>query len=231
MKIHRFILSFAISDGRVEISDTEIVNQIRNVLKLKIGEQVLLCDGNMNEAVGQIEELRKDSVMVEIVKEQKNENEAGRNVILYCAVLKRENFELVVQKATEVGVKEIVPLITRRTVKLNLRHDRLEKIIKEAAEQSGRGMAPVLREPMDFTMAVEHAKANDVNWFFDGSGGAPMAIGAPQKRIGVFVGPEGGFDESEIVVAKAAGFAVATLGKLTLRGETAAIIASYLAAN
>ena len=83
---------------------------------------------------------------------------------------KKENFELVVQKAVEIGVKEIIPIITKRTVKLNLKYDRLEKIIKEAAEQSGRGILPILRKAMDFKKAIEEAEQNNINLFFDISG-------------------------------------------------------------
>src|SRR3989338_8673698 len=127
MKLHRFILPFEIVGGQVEITDREVVGQIRNVLKLKAGEQVLLCDGEMNEVIAEISAIGKEVIKVNVIKEQRNENEPLRKVMLYCAILKRENFELVVQKATEIGVAEIVPVITRRTVKLALKQERLEK--------------------------------------------------------------------------------------------------------
>src|SRR3989344_2070787 len=137
MKLHRFILPFTIS-----------------------GEQVLLCDEGMNEVLAEVTEIVHKVIKVKVIKEQRNENEPLRKVMLYCAILKRENFELVVQKATEIGVAEIVPVITRRTVKLALKQERLEKIIKEAAEQSGRGVVPTLSKPMEFQEALEHAKGN-----------------------------------------------------------------------
>ncbi len=239
MKLHRFILQFNISDGLVEITDPEVVNQIRNVLKLKAGEQILLClpaqagDGEVNEVVGEIMELAKEVIKVKVIKEQKNENEPARKVTLYCAILKRENFELVVQKATEVGVAEIVPIITRRTVKLDVKQERLEKIIKEAAEQSGRGVIPKLLPPQQFQEQVERVKGKGQNILFDSSGQFQIVNFKfqIQKSCGIFVGPEGGFDETEITAAKAAGFEISSLGKLTLRGETAAIVASYLAVS
>src|SRR3989344_4947911 len=148
MKIHRFIGNFKIKIGALRINDEELLNQLRNVLKLKVGEKIILCDGRRNEGSAEIKEYGKDYVEVEIKEVGVNENEPEKQVILYCSILKRENFELVVQKATEIGIKEIVPIITERTVKLDIRKDRLEKIIREAAGQSGRGTVPVLHEPI-----------------------------------------------------------------------------------
>src|SRR3989344_2829582 len=103
MKLHRFILPFEIRGGEIEISDEEVVNQICSVLKFNVGEQVLLCDGQMNEVVGEITEIVHQVVKVKVLNEQKNEQESERQVTLYCAILKRENFETVCQKATEIG--------------------------------------------------------------------------------------------------------------------------------
>lgn len=229
MKIHRFIFNFDTTEKSIKITDEEIVGQIRNVLKLKVGEQIILSDGKSDEALGSIIGLGKDAVIVKVEKFYKNENEPWANVVLYCAVLKKENFELVVQKATEMGVKEIVPVISTRTVKLNLNNVRLEKIIKEAAEQSGRGVLPILHEPSDFKTAIKRAEINDINLFFDASGKYVKDIGFKGKhRIGVFVGPEGGWDEEELRLTQESGFKIASLGKLTLRGETAAVIAAYI---
>jgi 16S rRNA (uracil1498-N3)-methyltransferase len=148
-------------------------------------------------------------------------------VILYCSIIKRENFELMAQKATEVGVKEIVPLLSSRTIKLNIKSERVEKIIKEASEQSGRGKVPELHPPMTFKDALEHAKSNDLNLFFDPSGKIFSPL-TQEKKIGVFIGPEGGWDEDEIGLARAQNFQIVSLGKLVLRAETAAIVASFL---
>ncbi|MDO8496678.1 MAG: RsmE family RNA methyltransferase [bacterium] len=235
MKIHRFIGNFNLKIGYIEIKDPELLNQFRNVLKLKIGERVTLCDGKINEGVAEIKEYGKDYIEVEIKEVNTNKNEPEIQVILYCAILKRENFELVVQKATEIGIKEIVPIITERTVKLDIRKDRLEKIIREAAEQSGRGIVPVLREPIDFDRAVSEMDKNSVKIFFDQSGQIDRhhkTVNQPSvSKVGIFIGPEGGWTSKEIETARTAGFEILSLGKTTLRAETAAIIGSYLAIN
>jgi len=133
-----------------------------------------------------------------------------------------------------------VPIISKRTVKLNLRQDRLKKIIKEAAEQSNRGVVPILHEPLDFKKALEHALNNDLNLLFDPAGlnlcpfGTSPAgreirkLKAESLKLGIWIGPEGGWDEEELQLAKEKGFKIVSLGKLFFRAETAAIIASYL---
>jgi len=229
MKIHRFITYFEGHEKNIRIYESEIISQMRNVLKLKAGEKVILANGKLNEALGEIKILGKDFAELKVEKFYKNENESQRNVVLFCSVLKKENFELVVQKVTEVGVKEIMPIISKRTVKLNLNKFRLEKIMKEAAEQSGRGIIPILHDTEDFTTAIKRAAINDINLFFDLSGDNLKYLSGRKKRVGIFIGPEGGWDEEELRLAKESGFKIANLGKLTLRGETAAIIASYLA--
>ena len=139
MAIQRFFGNFDFSEKeigkKIEISDKNIIHQIKNVLRLKIGDEIVLCDGKSNEAVSKIIDSpivrfaedsakrsgNKDSLSLEIVKVFKNNNESEKDIILYCSILKKENFELVVQKAVEIGVKEIIPIITKRTVKLNLK--------------------------------------------------------------------------------------------------------------
>lgn len=235
MAIQRFFGNFDFLkeeiNKKIEISDKNIIHQIKNVLRLKIGDEIILCDEKSNEAVSEIIDIKKNSLNLKIKKVFKNNNELEKDVILYCAILKKENFELVVQKAVEIGLKEIIPVISKRTIKLNLKYDRLEKIIKEAAEQSGRGMLPVLHKATDFKKAVEAAKQNNINLFFDISGKkiAENQFKLNQEKIGLFIGPEGGWDTEELEFAKNNKFEILNFGKLTLRAETAAIIASFIA--
>jgi len=112
MRLHRFIGKFDFSQSRLKIYDEEILKQIRNVLRLKKGDSIILADGKLNEAVVRITESDKKFLEVEILEKSVNKNEPERHGILYCAILKRENFEWVAQKATEVGIKEIVPVIS-----------------------------------------------------------------------------------------------------------------------
>jgi len=230
MKIHRFIGNFDFSKPTIVFRDGELLNQIKNVLRLSIYEQVILSSGDGQEVSATIESLNKDEVSFKIIEKKENLAESDNFVTLYCSILKRENFELIVQKATECGVKMIVPIISDRTIKTGLKIDRLEKIIKEASEQSGRGILPKLSETVSFSEALSLSKNNDINLFFDISG-EKLTKENMNNKVGIFIGPEGGWTEGEISLAKENECRIVTLGPLTLRGETAAIIATYLAVN
>ncbi len=230
MKLHRFIGPFDLSQPSITITDPELIHQIQHVLHLAIGEHLLLGDGQGHEAEARIVIFSSRGVETELIRTVTSMAEPGAHVILYCAVLKRENFDWVVQKATEVGVKEIVPLITERTIKLQFKRPRLAKVIREAAEQSGRGVVPVLHDPIKFNAVLPHASHNDVNYFLDAFGEPwEMKKETAKGTLGIFVGPEGGWSPDESAKAKESDFFITTLGRLIFRAETAAIVASYLA--
>ncbi len=244
MRLHRFFgdfdlaptpnLVWGLKQKSLQISDRDFLHQTRDVLRLKKGEEIILVDGRGQEAEAKIIEYNKDFVAVEVLAIKQNQNEPGRRVLLYCSILKREHFELVAQKATEVRASEIVPIICQYTVKTGLKYDRLRKIIKEAAEQSGRGILPILHEALIFSEAVKEAENNNINLFFDRRGEkftTCHVVNLKKNKIGVFIGPEGGWSKEEIAAAKKAGFKIASLGKLTLRAESAAIVAVYLASG
>src|SRR3989339_2283857 len=234
MRLNRFISDFDLEGQDLSVFDKDILNHVKNVLRLKSGQQILLADGKSNEAFGEIGEFCGDFFRVKLLQKENNNNESTRKVILYCSILKRENFELVAQKATEVGVAEIVPLICERTVKIGFKKERLVKIIKEAAEQSGRGILPVLYEPISFSQAVKQAQQNDRNFLFHLTGEKftqSECVQLKQKTIGIFIGPEGGWSDFEMDLVRQREFKIVSLGKLILRAETAAVVASYLICN
>lgn len=227
MKIHRFIGDFDFSKKELEINDIEIVKQIRNVLKLEIGRKIILSDGKGAEADAIITFIYSDKISCEVVEVRKV-NEATRKVSLYLAILKKDNFELAIQKSVECGVSRIIPIITERTIKTGLNKERLEKIIKEASEQSGRSVVPELLETMTYKEALEHGNENTEKIICD----LVKENYRPDKNatnVSIFVGPEGGFTEKEIFLAKESNYQIASLGDMTLRGETAAIVATYRA--
>ncbi len=234
MKVHRFIGGFDLGDKNIVVQDTELVHQIVKVLKLQKGEAVILSDGQGIERLGEIKNIGRNQVMIEFKEKMRKNRMEGPEVVLYLAILKKENFELVAQKATEVGVSTIVPIITERTVKLNLQSERIKKIIKEASEQSGRSSVPQLLPTISFLESLGQIPKNEERWFFDIEGESLQSVSRTKEmkgRIHIFIGPEGGWSEEEKLQAKKKGCKMISMGSLTLRGETAAIIGSYLAVN
>jgi 16S rRNA (uracil1498-N3)-methyltransferase len=231
MKLQRFIGDFNLNEKILAINDAGFYNQLKNVLRLEVGDKLILCDGKNHEAQAQIDSILKNNIKLKIGDVSLGGNEPKIKVTLYCAILKRENFELVVQKATEVGIKRIVPIITERTVKLALNVERLKIISKEAAEQSGRGIIPEISVPMSFKDACKDADANDSNYFFDVSGKSLSSLPKLPNSVGIFIGPEGGWSNGEIEFSSSNKFNSITLGRLTLRAETAAIISSFIAVS
>lgn len=270
MKIHRFIID-NINQGENEITG-EIAHQIIKVLKLKIGEKIELCDGKGISAIAEIIEINgstslttsKNSVIVKKVPTLQEVGiptaSVGKNkkeVTLFCSTLKKNNFELIVQKATECGVNKIIPIITERTIKTGLNLERLKKISKEASEQSGRVDMPEISEPIKFTAILKDLK-NTLNFLFSSDGESYFEIRAyspagellcsarqPVQCISknnspsekhfskknLWIGPEGGWTQKELNLAKENNFQIISLGPLTLRAETAAIIGTYLIVN
>jgi 16S rRNA (uracil1498-N3)-methyltransferase len=230
MRLNRFLMKFNADQDNLRIDNFEIYNQIRNVLRLKPGEQIILFDGNLNEAQAEILNIDSENKTIDtiLIKKTKIDRASDKEVILYCSILKRENFELVVQKVTEIGISKIVPIICERTIKTEIRKERLEKIIKEASEQSGRITVPELKDAISFDQAIESAKENDSNLLFDISGELVKSYETNPHKIGLFIGPEGGWSEEELELAKSSNFKTIRLSELTFRAETAAIIASYL---
>ncbi len=237
MKLHRFIGEFDLKQQRILITDLETVRQLKNVLRFAPGDSLSLCDGKNKEALARVVDVKDRCIEVDVIERMTSINTARRAVSLYSALLKRENFEWVGQKATEVGVQEIIPLVTARTVKFSFKRTRVEQIVKEAAEQSGRGTVPLVHDPMKLEVAFEHARASEAMYFFDTQKEGVRTISfletslKQQSSVALFIGPEGGWDVDEARMAEMKGAITTGLGGLTLRAETAALVAAYLAAS
>ncbi|MEX0910345.1 MAG: RsmE family RNA methyltransferase, partial [Candidatus Paceibacterota bacterium] len=231
--IHRFIGDFKLNQGQIIISDKETVGQIKRVLRLKIGDTVELVVEKSNLSWwGRITNMPGSMVEVDLIETKtpvlNNQNE----VTLFCAVLKKDNFELVVQKTTELGVSKIVPIITTRTVKNNLKFERLQKIAKEAAEQSGRFDIPEITRVQkleDVFKILPTENYDKIFWL--GFGQEENKIILDQKnhnlKIALFVGPEGGFTNLETEKALELGFNIKTISANVLRAETAATVGVF----
>lgn len=230
MKLHRFIGEFDLSGQNTEITNLENIKQIKGVLRLDVGDFLILCDGKGTEAKVEITEIEKTHIATKIIEKIQKENNS-KKVSLYLSILKKENFELAIQKVVEIGVTEIIPTITERTIKTGLNVERLNKIIREASEQSGRTTLPTLYPTLKFIDAIQDGKKNEEKIFFDFTEDKNNTKNTNSKSITIFIGPEGGFTEKENKLAFENGYKIESLGENTLRAETAAIVATYKVLN
>ena len=228
MRIHRFVIPTPLRTGTITVHDHHLLHQWNNVLRFKAGDTVILLDGSGKQATAKIKEMKKLVAAFTIEKVDEYESDTKETYTLYAAIIKQENFEILVQKATEVGVTTIVPLFTERSKKMSLRMDRLKRIITESVEQCGRHLVPELLEPITFEDVLKQQPKKRVGVLFDLD--ATNQDWMPKKGtkdISVWIGPEGGFTEEEVVQAKKSGLTIGSLGNLTLRAETAGIVALY----
>jgi 16S rRNA (uracil1498-N3)-methyltransferase len=212
---------------------------LRDVLRLKIGDEVYVFDGTGHEFRCTVSSSARDSAELRIdaeVEPAKPESQLQLN--LGVALLKGEKFDLVVQKATELGVKKIVPLITRYA-DIHLRDEtdagkrvaRWQRIALEAAKQSGRAFVPEVSSPVSFDSILVGTKSADLCLMFSERGGSALnsLVSEPDPRsVTALVGSEGGWSDEEIELARAQSFHIVTLGGRILRAETAAIAITAL---
>jgi len=206
--------------------------QHAKVLRLKVGEPVLLCDGEGQECLCEITSV--DPWELVVTERRASQSEAAVRVSVYMAFPKADKLEHVIQKATELGAYEIVAFPSARCVSrpdeksLKKKLERWQKIAASAAEQSGRGRIPQVVVLKSFSEALNRASQADKALMFYEHEEAltlKMALSGPYRTVSLLTGPEGGLEEGEVAQARAAGLQVCTLGKRILRCETAPLCA------
>lgn len=228
-----------IHSGRATLAGAEL-EHMRKVLRLGPGDAVTLFDDEGFEHEATIASYSAGAAEIAITKSSRPARESPLAVTLAQALGKGDKLDLVVEKATELGVAAIVPFVCGRTVpKLDRdaatrRRERWRRIALGAAKQSGRTRVPEIHELMDFSSLVEHPSAFDLKILFweneHGRGLKQLHAEHPQiASLFLVVGPEGGFTAEEAELASAKGFCAAGLGRRILRTETAAIAAVALA--
>ncbi len=234
-------------DDKTLYIDGEDVKHISKVLRYGQGDEIEVCDSNGHEYICRIESIDKTRIDLSIVDEVDINRESRIRVSLYQGVPKSTKMDIILQKLTEAGVDEIVLVNTKRSVvnikgdKADKKFDRWERIIYEAAKQSKRGLIPKLRGILSFKEALEDMGKNDINicpYEVEKSLGIKEALQTGQVkkilenkdevRVGIFIGPEGGFAEEENEMVKAAGIASVTMGPRIFRTETASIVATAI---
>ena len=209
--------------------------QHAKVLRLKAGEEVLVCDGNGCECLCRVTDFDAGEVNLEVLERRAASTEAAVRVSIYMAFPKADKLEHVIQKATELGAYEIVAFPSARCVSrpdeksLKKKLDRWQKIAASAAEQSGRGRIPEVLVLSSYKAALERAsKADKALMFYENEQAVTLQMAMEQgsaATISLLTGPEGGLEEKEVAQARDMGLQVCTLGKRILRCETAPLCA------
>lgn len=228
--MHRFFVNPSNISDSIYIDGTD-VNHIKNVLRLKCGEEVNVCDGRNNEYLCRISDISPDKVYLDIISKGVCENEPRFNVTLYQGLPKSDKMEYIIQKCVELGVTRIVPVAAKRSV-VKLKDDakkvsRWQKIAHEAAKQCQRGILPEVTGVMTFKEAMDDLAKNDLKFMpYENERQTSLRevlSDKDVKTIGFFIGPEGGLDETEIAMADEMNIPTVSLGKRILRTETAPI--------
>lgn len=219
----------------------EDVKHIYKVLRLTEGDEIILNDTNGKEYLCELVDVNKTEVRVKIIEEIESNNESNIEIYLYQGLPKAQKMDLIVQKGTELGIKEIIPTITERVdVKLKgdfKKIDRLNRIALEAAKQSKRAIIPKVVEPITFEEVLSQVGKMDLflvpyenaeNFGFKGVIKEISDSKSEIKKVGILVGPEGGFEEDEIRKLKEENAYIITLGSRILRTETAGFVTTSL---
>lgn len=228
-----FVEPEQMQDGNLELTGENAKHA--KVLRLKTGEQVLVCDGEGNECLCTVEDVSDSRVGLAVVERRASETEAAVRVSVYMAFPKADKLEHVIQKATELGAYEIVAFPSGRCISkpddksLGKKVERWQKIAASAAEQSGRGRIPQVLTLHSYKAALERAsQADKALLFYENERATTLRMALQSgdyKTVSLLTGPEGGLEEKEVQQALDAGLQVCTLGKRILRCETAPLCA------
>ena len=203
-------------------------HHLSRVLRLRVGETVLVGDGRGDVAEAVIEEVEQNVTRCRVLALHEQFNEAPVAITLLQGALKNPSkMDWLVEKATELGVTSIVPLMTKHTVAHSVKTDRLRKLSETATKQCLRGRIPDICDPLSLPVAVEQFAASRLLMFHESAplGATIEALVLDERPLAVFIGPEGGFSSAEVDLLHSRGADILSLGPRRLRGETAGLVA------
>lgn len=213
-----------IKDSRITITGEDVAH-ISKVLRMHIGDMITVCDGECTDYECEITEIGKSEVWCNIKESFANPCEPDCRITVFQGLPKGDKMEWLIQKCVEIGVCAIVPTMTKRVIAKGDKGARWARVAMEAAKQCGRGALPQVEGVISFMEALSRASRFDlalIPYEEERENSLKSALqGKAPKTVAVFIGPEGGFDRSEIEVAKKCGIIPVTLGRRILRTETA----------
>lgn len=229
------ITSENISENKIFIDEKSDVNHLKNVFRVKIGEEVRAVDGE-NEYICQVEELGKKEIVLIIKECRKDMYSLNIQIDAAIGILKNDKMDLTIQKLTEIGINKVIPLMTKRgVVKLNEKKDKWDLIVREALKQC-QGVRPMVIDEIkkieklsleDYDLVIVPYECEDKYTLKNLISNQKKDI----KKVLYIIGPEGGFDIQEIEYLKSKGANIVTLGKRILRAETASIVVGGILIN
>jgi 16S rRNA (uracil1498-N3)-methyltransferase len=240
--MHRFFISSSAIFGDLVQFSKDQSHQIVRVLRMSSGDKVSVFNGQGDEYEVQITSTHPGAVMAAITKKCSPQETHGITISLFISPIKHDHFEYILQKTTEIGVSLITPVTCTRTI-VNVsswenKVDRWKRIIIEAAEQSRATRLPNLQKPINFSNALLLTRSLDcvyIAWENEQDQTLLAHVldnGNPKpKKVGLFIGPEGGFTNDEIIKAVEFNLIPVSLGSQILRSETAAIVGSFMLLN
>ncbi len=230
MRLHRFYIDGQVGK-EVRVEDKELLHQWLKVFRLKASDRVILFNGENFEYEGYFKMLSKNEALITIDKKREVENQTKIELHLFQSIIKKDNFELVVEKCTEIGASAFHPIISERSEKKDLNLERLHKIAKEAAEQSGKTKLPEIFSPESLETAISEFQGELFVLDFNGESldSSLRAKRGNPGKVGILIGPEGGWSENERDFFEHKNIKSVSLGTQTLRAETAAVALSALA--
>ena len=220
MRLHRFYVGDEMELAHdFWLHDQSIINQWRRVLRYREGQEVVMFDGLSEDRLYKIVELTEREAHLQLITEMKRQV-PKRDIYLFWSLLKKDKNDWVLQKCTELGVSHFVPLLADRSEKTGFNVERAQKIIIEAVEQCGRSDVPTVREPLLVNTVLEEF-ADKIPLFICERGEESLANNL--DRLGVLIGPEGGWSDAEKTLFKSRDLLRVNLHDFTLRAETACV--------
>ena len=229
MRLHRFYIEQKLSpNARVTVQDGKLLHQWRVVLRLKVGDEFILFDGFGADHRCELASLERREAVCFVRESVPSASAPALELSLFAALIKKERFEWLLEKVTELGVAQIRPVIADRSEIQRFNLERAKTIVREAAEQSGRGSLPALYEPMELSnVCKEYRSFTSIAFDPHGTVFTKKAHYA-ERKLGAFIGPEGGWSARELEFFRAQKIPVYSLGAPTLRAETAAVAVAAL---
>lgn len=232
---HFFVTKDQISKEEIKITGRD-VNHIKNVLRMKVEEELLISNGEGEDYCCKISKITDTEILLDILAQEYEGTELKVELYLFQGIPKSDKMEMIIQKAVELGVYQIIPVFTQRCVirldekRAESKRKRWQAIAESAAKQSRRGIIPEVKTPMNLKEAIDYAATLEEtlipyeNYKDLEQTGKVIQSAGKKKTIGIFIGPEGGFEEYEVEYAIQHGMKPISLGRRILRTETAGIM-------